>query len=845
MLRYCICSISIIIFNSGYCMLPQTRKKIIKIVGWTFGSLLALILILFTIIQIYITKNKPSLVKLVNEKLNEAIAGDASIKDIDVNVWSHFPNVSIRLINIDIKDSVYKKSLLKLRYAYTKLNAFKLISGQVDIHNIYLEDGVIHLFKDANGFSNNYIFKKNKEKKPGAHPAIIDEIELKNIHFVSEDAVKNKWYGIKANYLHANLDYNDSITTIELNEDILVRGLGFNLAKGYFLKGKTVKADWTLSFNSNSKQLSFDETPVKIGPTDFKLKGDFFLADTLNSHFNLIAKTAAIGYKEAASLVSPNISSKINLVSLTKPLALTASIGGPMAFRTIPIVEVNWVVKDNQLVTPVATLDKCEFTGRFTNERNKAYPRTDDNSEVLLTKLTASWGGISLIANTNTIVTNLVHPIMQFDFSSNTLLARLDERLGLATIRFLNGNAALNVQYNGPLGTDPAMLQYLSGNLTIKDAQVNYVPRNLTFSKCNGQIIFSQTNLAVKDLQCDLNTNHFKVEIAGTNVNAFSSNIPGKAAIVCSVFTPDLNLNDFKSMFAGRQTGAVRKKTSRGSAKPLATLDDALQNGTLDMKIKANAVHKDRFTATNVIADLGFVNNDINVAQVSLNHADGTLNMQANVHQQSNGYNQASTKLQLNNINVQKLFYAFNNFGLAGLTSNNIRGVVNMKGNLNLNIDSKGNIVQKSMLGNLFFSIKKGALINYKPLMDIQKTVFKNRNLDNVEFAELKDSLELKRDEIYIHRMEIESSAITAFVEGIYSFGDNTNISIQVPLSNLKGRDDDYKVKNKGSKRKGGASVYLRAKSDGNGGVKIGLDVFKKLRGDNFSEDFKDDDSKK
>ncbi len=823
-------------------MLPEKRKKIIKIIGKTLLGLLLLIIILFVGIQIYVTKNKASFVKLVNEKMNDALAGESSVKDVDINVWRHFPNVDIRVQDIDIKDSVYKKSLLKIRYASTRLNAFKLLFGEVNIHNVYLEDGVIYLFTDKNGFSNNYIFKKNKTKKPGSHPAIIDEIELKNVHFVTQNDVKNKWFGIKANYIHANLDYADSITTIQMNEDMLVRGLGFNLAKGYFLKGKTVKADWKLTFNNQSKQLSFDETPVKIGVSDFKLKGDFFLADTLNAHFKLVVKSDAVGYKEAASLVSPNISSKINLVSLTKPLALTATIEGPMAFRTIPIVNVQWVVKDNQLVTPVVTLDQCAFTGSFTNERNKAYPRTDDNSEVMLTKLSASWGGISLIANTNTIVTNLVHPILQFDFSSKTTLAALDEKLGLATLHFITGGALLNLQYNGPLGVDPAMLQYLSGNLTIKDAQVNYTPRDLTFSKCNGEIIFSQSNLLVKDLECDLNTNHFKVEVAGNNVNAFSTNIPGKASILCSVFTPDLDLNDFKSLFAARKTNVSRKKTtSGGSAKSLVQLDNALQNGTLDMKIKANAVHMNRFTAKNVEAELGFVNNDINVAKVALQHADGTLNMQANIHQVNNSYSQASTKLLLSNINVQKLFYAFNNFGMAGLTSNNIRGVLNMKGNVNLDIDSKGSIVQKSMLGNLFFSIKNGALIKFKPLADIQNTVFKNRNLDNVEFADLHDSLELKRDEIYIHRMEIESSALTAFIEGIYSFGNKTNISIQVPLNNLKKRDDDYEVKNKGAKRKGGASVYLRAKSDGNGGVKIGLDVFKKLRGDNFEQEFRDD----
>ncbi len=825
-------------------MLSQTRKKVLSIATKVFIGFIALVIILFAFVQIYVNTHKASLLKLVNDKLNEAVAGDVSVKDIEVNVWRYFPNVNIRVQNIDIKDSVYKKSLLKIRYASTKINAFKLISGEVDIHTIYLEDGIIHLFKDKNGFSNNYIFKKNKTKQPGSHPAIIDEIGLKNVYFITQDAVKSKWFGLKANHLEASLDYADSITTIQLSEDVLIKGLGFNLEKGYYLKDKTLKGDWKVTFNSNSKQLSFDETPVDIGPSHFKIKGDFYLSDTLNAHFKLIAKSDAIDYKEAASLPSPNIQNKINLVSLSRPLAITATIEGPMAFRTIPIVNIQWIVKNNELVTPVVTLDSCSFTGSFTNERNKAYPRTDDNSEVVLSKLSASWGGVSLIANTNTILTNLVHPVLQFDFSSTTTLAALDDKLGLSTLRFTSGGAVLNVQCNGPLTLGPLMMQYISGNLTLKDAEVNYVPRNLTFSKCNGEVLFSNNSLLVRDLQCDLNTNHFKVEVVGKNINSLArTDLPGQAALLCSVFTPDLDLNDFRSFFQTRRTATTIKKTSNNK-KSLVQLDDALQNGTLDMNLKANSVHLNRFVARNVEGQVNFNNDDINITKVALQHADGTLNMQANIHHVSDTYDDASAKVVLSHINVQKLFYAFNNFGLQGLTSKNITGILNMSSNLKLGFDNKGNVIPKSMLGNLFFSIQNGSLQHFEPIKNIQKFALKDRDLDNIQFAELKDSLELKKGEIYIHRMEIESSAITAFVEGIYSFGDNTNISIQVPLSNFKKRDDDYEVKNKGANRKGGASVYLRAKSDGKGGVKFGLDLFKKLRGDDFEDQFKTDSEK-
>ncbi len=823
-------------------MLQQTKKKIVKITGGIFLGLFVLLALVLTGLQMYVNNNNASFVKLVNEKLNEAIDGDVSVSDVDINVWRHFPNIDVRVHNIDIKDSLYKQSVIRLKYLSTRINVLKLISKEVDIHNLYLENGIIHFVTDKNGYQNNYFLKKKGgDKKKKSNGTFFDEVAMKNIQLITEDAIKKKWIGVRVNDLHANIDYNDSIATIDLEEDVLIRGLGFNLEKGYFLRGKTVKADWRIRFNTSTKQLSFDDTPVAIGPTQFHIKGDFLIADTLTSHFKLLVKADEIDYREAASLVSTNIQSKINLVRLSRPLALSAALEGPMAFRTIPLVNVQWVVKDNQLVTPVLTLDECNFTGSYTNERNKEYPRTDDNAEVVLKDLTAQWGGISLQANNNTIVTNLVHPVLQFDVSSTTTLAALDEKLGLTTLHFQSGGALLNLQYNGPLGVDPAMLQYLSGNLVIKDAQVKYTPRDLTFSNCNGEVIFSQTDLLVRNLQCDLNTNHFKVDVAGDNLNVLVANsIPGKASLLCSVFTPDLDLNDFKVLFQSRQQAAARKPSKGGAAKPAVQIDDVLQNGTLNMNLKANAVHMNKFKATNVEALLGFTNNDIDIAKVSLQHADGRLNIKANIHQVNNNYHEATTNLLLDNINVQKLFFAFDDFGMQSLRSRNLKGVLDMKGNLKVGIDSKGNLLTKTMLGNMHFSLKKAELNDFKPLTDIQKIAFKNRGLDNIEFAELKDSLEFKRGDVYVHRMEIESSAITAFVEGIYSFGNNTDLSIQVPLSNFKKRSDDYEVKNKGAKRKGGASIYLRAKDDGNGGVKVGLDLFNKFRDNDYKERFYD-----
>ena len=58
----------------------------------------------------------------------------------------------------------------------------------------------------------------------------------------------------------------------------------------------------------------------------------------------------------------------------------------------------------------------------------------------------------------------------------------------------------------------------------------------------------------------------------------------------------------------------------------------------------------------------------------------------------------------------------------------------------------------------------------------------------------------------------------------------NTDVSIQVPLNNLKKREADYKPENIGSDAKAGASIFIRGKPGEDGNVKFKLDLFKKFR---------------
>jgi hypothetical protein len=82
--------------------------------------------------------------------------------------------------------------------------------------------------------------------------------------------------------------------------------------------------------------------------------------------------------------------------------------------------------------------------------------------------------------------------------------------------------------------------------------------------------------------------------------------------------------------------------------------------------------------------------------------------------------------------------------------------------------------------------------------------------------------------------MEVQSNVLTVFLQGFYSFSDSasvgkgTSLSVQLPLSNLKKRDKNYKPENIGSEGDPGTSVYLHVFRDKGGKISFAYDPFKK-----------------
>ncbi|MEP6464925.1 MAG: AsmA-like C-terminal region-containing protein [Parafilimonas sp.] len=807
------------------------RSKLLRRILRVTAIIIGLYILLLIGLSIYISSSQKRLIGFLDAKLKETILGELKIDNADITVWRTFPDIGITLRNVSISDSFYHKPFLTAKEITAKAGFLGLIGNKLKISSVQVKDAVIHTFTDAKGYSNLYVLKsQNKEKRQSKKPVVFSNLELDNVTVIIEDALSKKRYQARIDNADIDMRLTGSKYKITFDEDLFLRGLGFNLTQGYWLENQRIQAKWKIDFDTAGSLLTINETKVKIQGQPFTIKGEFDLG--AKSQFNLSAVTKGIPYNTALAILKPRTRQKLQKINLAAPVDVVATLSGSLSKKGDPSVKVDFKTEKSDVTTPVLNLNNCNFSGTYTNQFNPQIAPDDSNSRVNFNSFTSNWGEIKLKAP-KIIVTNLRNPVIDFEFFSACTLPQLDDALSSATVNFLEGDAKLYLSYKGPLIADPSLLNQLNAKIQIHNGKVVYVPRSLTFSECNGDIDITGNNLVVNNLQCNLNTNHFVVNITGNNLNRISEKQPGKADINCNVFSPALDLSDFKGLFA-EKVAITEKKKGNNLAATSNAIDNAVENGNLLLNLKANKITLHNFLATNVVANLLFTANDWQIQKAALQHADGSFNLTAKLHQVSDAYQTASMQMDLSHINVQKLFYGFDNFGQTAITSKNLKGIMNAKANIVANFNSQGKVDMNSMNGKMYFSLKNGALINNKSILEVQQYIFKNRDLKNIQFAELKDTFDIRKGDIYIHRMPIQSSAITMYIEGIYSFADRTDISIQVPLSTLVNKpDDDFKKINKRKAEKPGTSIYLRAK-DKDGQVKIGLDLFRKLRGNQY-----------
>ncbi len=820
-------------FREKYQQIPQWAR-----IGlWIIASLFILVLLLWGGLAWYVNNNKSALKARIESEIGNHLDGTLTLEDIEPALLRSFPNISVRVKGLLLTDSLYaqhQRPTIRLGSLYVKFDLVSLIKGKPTIQNVRLADGTIHLFTDTNGYTNLYLFEKKKKEKPSKKRKLaIDNFDLENVLFIFDHHQRDKQFKISLKHIHGKITEQGQVTRFRIRTDALVHQLGFRLSKGGFMINKTVKGTVDLIYNKNNKILEIPERKLQVQGTPVFYSALFYTAEKPVA-FKMLIKAPRIDYQEGISMLSQHINSKLKKIKVSDPIHVQTHIDGHFKYPDTPIVKVYFETKNNIVTTSYGKLNKATFSGTFTNYYRPGEGFADNNSLTSIPVLKANWEGIPFEVDSIRILTTL-HPLLSCHIKADFPVEQLNNITG-NTFKMKKGRTSIDLRYKGPIAAGDNYAYLMTGSIRLKDVTLSYLPRGLDFNKCNASIEFTGKDMYLKHTTLSTNKSTIQLDGVATDFMKIYFTDPGKVVFNWNLKSELIDLNEFRSFLGQRKKLVVSSaQKNRRVVQFNKQLDDMLEQSSMYLKINIGHVTYRKFDATAIQANLALKKEGIELNKVMLRHAGGSLSADLHIKQSRSG-NPFSIQAQVQQVEVDKLFEAFENFGQNSITAQNLEGSFTATVDVHGSLEESGNLVQNSLGGRVDFKLTNGALKQFKPLLQVQKFVFKKRNLDHITFKTLEDRLDIDRGKIKIYPMDIQSSAINMRVQGVYALGAGTDIAMEVPLRDPQ-KDKERAEQGLPPRKNKGIILYLRATDGADGKVKIGWDPFKKGQRNTIDEE--------
>ena len=806
-------------------------KKVMKWLAYFLLSVVAILLIGAILLYSY----KQEILTSINAKLKERINGDVNIGDVHITILHHFPNVSIALEDIYVHGpqyEKYKQPFLRAQWVDVNVDLFKLLRKEIVIKSVYIEDGEFFVFRAYNGYTNLRVFKKKRVPNDPTREKLdlpdLNQLNLIDVRITYVDSLKKKTFAVNLQRTSNSIVSRDSSTVISIAGRMTFERLMLNSAKGSFLKDKSVIANLNLELDASQTHILVRPSILKFEKSMVRLSGAFAL--TQPGQFQLDIASDQLDYKEGLSILNDSLVKKLEKYQVEKPLKIEVNLKGALEPGVKPSVDLTFAFSDSKVTTPILNMENMTMRGSFINHVNRTLPNDAQNSQLHFGSLKGVVNSLPVEAEAT--LTDLRDPALQLKAIFNVNLKDLNTHLDTTKLKMIEGNFVSSFTYTGKLQEylDDSRTRYegvLLGTATITNGKVNYIARNINIDKLNATFGFTQKRFTIQDLKLIANKNSVSVSGLMTDFIPFFTSPDQSCKVKLNITSPRLDVTGFTQRRKIARSKSAKAASKQRVSDVVEKLNESLE---FDLDFKVNEFISKNFRATQLKGNLVFANNQFILKDAGMDFAKGKVGFDLKVTNLQKNINPIYLNTRMKDVDLKEFFYAFNDFNQKTFSYNHVEGRLSLDMDLRAEVDDKLDFLTKNLDGVVQFTITDGRLKDFEPMQRLSNFLLKGRDFSDVQFGEITSDINMSGTQMHVSRMEVESTLITMFIEGRYDLKDSSDLSIQIPLSNLKKRDQDIPPENVGVDSKVGPSVYLRVKPDKTGKNTISYDPFKKFR---------------
>lgn len=744
-----------------------------------FYTLLFLLLLLlgtgFVIGYFYGDEVKSYIIGELNKQLNTEVIVEPA--DIGFSVLSNFPNASLEFKNVKALDAIKKAkkdTLFKAGSISLQFNIVDIFKKNYRINKIAIADVDLRLFIDKKGNVNYNFLKEDSTASAGGEQNLdfsIEKIDIRNLRLRYLDQRSKQDYSIVAKKAVVAGKFSDESYSLESNGELYVNHIKSDSTA--YLKGKPAVYEMLLDVNKDV--FTFREAKVKIVDLNFGIGGKIENAEK-ETFLALKITGQDMDIQSVLSILPEKEREKFSDYESEGEFFFNSSILGT---ADEPVISAAFGIKKGTITqrSSSVTLENVDLEGSYQNtamvdgnRETKSLP----NLNIKTFKANLGEGSIS----GSLMVEDFGAPRLTASVNGSIRLNDLHKLLKIDTVESMSGDLKINATYNGRIKDRK---KYMSGDfndvkaggeMSITGLSLRLKDNPLRFDSITGDFLFNNNDIVINDFTGRVSNTDFRLKGFFRNILAWFLLDKETLTVDATFASKNLDLNELLSdkNSADKDDNAYTLKLSE----------------YLDLNLNCNIDHLTfrRFDAADIRGQLKMRDKRMIADPLSFATMDGRVGVSGMIDGQSEDKLLITCDASLRKININKLFYQFENFGQEYIQDKNLKGIGTAEVQFasvwspQLDVDLDKIYVRSDL------TIEKGELLRFEPMKELSSFI-KLSELEEIKFSNLQNQVEIKNQTIYIPKMEVNSSALNVIASGTHTFDNKINYKVKVLLSDL------------------------------------------------------------
>jgi len=758
--------------------------------------------------------------QLVTE-INKELVADLEVENFRLSLIKGFPNVNADLQNVILPDN-RKGVLLEAKSMSFKMGLFGLLTSNLKVKSIQIEDGALFVDINRKGKANYYITKPAKNNATSSmerkFALSLDEAILKDIELIYVNEQSKQEMKLQLEDATFSGKFNNDQFSLTSHAGIYSNFVELN-AQRYFV-GKDLGYEAKVFVDLKNNFYEFQEVELTVAKNVFNVFG-IIEPHSTSTEFDLEI-TSKKGNIESVIQLLPEELQYLEGFASRGDFTFDASIKGILNEKENPIVNLNFGLEDGQITHTSLDSNVKDVSFQANFKGGKTHSGRNSTFEINNFK---GYFNRELIES-ELKLTNLEEPIINLIMDGTLPLNSIYTLFNSPMITDGRGEVEIrNLNLEGKYAdmVNPSRIHRVksSGTVEFDDASLTINDEKIVLDK--GILNLKDNELKIKDL---------KLEGAGSEIifQGYASNfLP--VLLADSINSKDAKLR-FKATLKSDNLDLDRLIGITEIKAPVSRFAAKGVEGEVD-SIKIENIHR-KEVITNFLegtfeADVTAFNYDL-IEGESFNGRLEFKNKQMSIVGEAGamggsfdidgtGYFEKlpkfKAKIVCNDIDAKEFFRQGKNFTQEVLQSKHIEGTLNSNMVISATWDTNGNFLYDELRVIAGIEISNGELNDFELFEDFS-TYVNPRDLRNVKFVDMKNWLEIKNERIYIPVMFIQTNAVNLLLSGEHTFNNDIDYNIkvnagQVILAKLK-RDTDLKPQP--AKKNGLFNLYFNVSGD-------------------------------